>query len=55
MTTFTVRLLAWLAHAGLERRGFSVLLPERIPCNDGGLGYGQVAEFLGRRAGPVAH
>ncbi len=29
--------------AGLPR----VLLPERIPCNDGGLSYGQVAEFLG--------
>ena len=52
---FQNRLLAGLAHAGLERRGFRVLLPERIPCNDGGLGYGQVAEFLGRQAGPVAH
>jgi hydrogenase maturation protein HypF len=52
---FQNRLLAGLVHAGLERRGFRVLLPERIPCNDGGLGYGQVAEFLGRRAGPGAH
>jgi hydrogenase maturation protein HypF len=52
---FQNRLLARLAHAGLERRGFRVLLPERIPCNDGGLGYGQVAEFLGRQAFPVAH
>ena len=34
---FQNRLLAELAAAGLERRGFRVLLPERIPCNDGGL------------------
>jgi hydrogenase maturation protein HypF len=52
---FQNRLLARLAHAGLERRGFRVLLPERIPCNDGGLGYGQVAEFLGRPAVQVEH
>jgi hydrogenase maturation protein HypF len=52
---FQNRLLAGLAHAGLERRGFRVLLPERIPCNDGGLGFGQVAEFLARQAGAVAH
>ncbi len=44
---FQNRLLAQLATSGLERRGFRVLLPERIPCNDGALGYGQVAEFLG--------
>jgi hydrogenase maturation protein HypF len=52
---FQNRLLAELATAGLERSGFRVLLPERIPCNDGGLGYGQVAELLGRQAGPAAH
>ena len=33
---------------GLEAAGFRVALPERIPCNDGGLSYGQVAEYLGR-------
>jgi hydrogenase maturation protein HypF len=44
---FQNRRLLELAAAGLERRGFAVLLPERIPCNDGGLSYGQVAEFLG--------
>ncbi|NJD31480.1 MAG: carbamoyltransferase HypF [Gammaproteobacteria bacterium] len=44
---FQNRLLSELATSGLARRGFRVLLPERIPCNDGGLGYGQVAEFLG--------
>jgi hydrogenase maturation protein HypF len=47
---FQNRLLAELAAGGLARRGFRVLLPERIPCNDGGLAYGQVAEFLGRQA-----
>jgi hydrogenase maturation protein HypF len=44
---FQNRRLAELASAGLEQRGFRVLLPERVPCNDGGLSYGQVAEFLG--------
>jgi hydrogenase maturation protein HypF len=52
---FQNRLLAGLTHAGLERRGFRVLLPERIPCNDGGLGYGQVAELLGRQASLPPH
>jgi hydrogenase maturation protein HypF len=51
---FQNRRLLELAAAGLARRGFRVLLPERIPCNDGGLGYGQVAEFLGRARAPVA-
>jgi hydrogenase maturation protein HypF len=45
---FQNRLLTELAAAGLERHGFRVLLPDRIPCNDGGLAYGQVAEHLGR-------
>jgi hydrogenase maturation protein HypF len=45
---FQNRRLLELAAGGLEARGFRVLLPERIPCNDGGLSYGQVAEFLGR-------
>ncbi len=48
---FQNRLLAELAADGLARRGFRVLLPLRIPCNDGGLAYGQVAEHLGRVAG----
>ena len=47
---FQNRLLTELAASGLERRGFRVLLPESIPCNDGGLAYGQVAEHLGRLA-----
>jgi hydrogenase maturation protein HypF len=49
---FQNRRLLELAAAGLEQRGFRVLLPERIPCNDGGLSYGQVAEFLGASAAP---
>jgi hydrogenase maturation protein HypF len=51
---FQNRRLLELALDGLERRGFRVLCPERIPANDGGLSYGQVAEFLGARA-PGAH
>ena len=47
---FQNRRLLELAAGGLARRGFEVLLPERIPCNDGGISYGQVAEYLGRRA-----
>ena len=44
---FQNRRLLELAAAGLGQRGFRVLLPERIPANDGGLSYGQVADFLG--------
>jgi len=51
---FQNRRLLELATAGLERRGFRVLLPGRIPCNDGGLSYGQVAEFLGVAAAAAA-
>jgi hydrogenase maturation protein HypF len=47
---FQNRRLLELAAAGLGQRGFRVLLPERIPANDGGLSYGQVAEFLGSLA-----
>ena len=51
---FQNRRLLELALDGLERRGFRVLCPTRIPANDGGLSYGQVAEFLGAAA-PGAH
>lgn len=37
--------LTGLAHALLTRKGFRVRLTERLPCNDGGLGYGQIIEF----------
>ena len=32
----------------LQRDGFQVLLHEQVPCNDGGLSYGQMVEFAGR-------
>jgi hydrogenase maturation protein HypF len=47
---FQNRWLSELAAAQLQRAGFRVLLPQAIPCNDGGLSYGQVADFAGRTA-----
>jgi hydrogenase maturation protein HypF len=47
---FQNRLLLESAAARLEQGGFRVLMPGRIPCNDGGLSYGQVAEHVGRTA-----
>jgi hydrogenase maturation protein HypF len=32
-----------LATEELERRGLRVLVPERLPPNDGGIAYGQAA------------
>lgn len=45
---FQNRRLVELTEAALAGAGFTVLLPAQIPCNDGGLSYGQVAEFTGR-------
>ena len=45
---FQNRRLVEAAMAGLSSRGFEVLLPVQLPCNDGGLSYGQVADFVGR-------
>jgi hydrogenase maturation protein HypF len=45
---FQNRLLTELAEHALKTDGFSVLLPVQVPCNDGGLSYGQVAEFAAR-------
>jgi hydrogenase maturation protein HypF len=42
---FQNRLLAELAIEGLRRRGFDVYLPERLPCNDAALCYGQAAHL----------
>ena len=48
---FQNRLLAELAIDGLKRRGFDVFLPERLPCNDAALCYGQAAHLAaGSRA-----
>lgn len=41
---FQNRLLSELAYDGLTAKGFRVHLAERLPCNDGGLCYGQIVE-----------
>jgi hydrogenase maturation protein HypF len=45
---FQNRLLTTLARAQLEKRGFRVWLAEQVPCNDGGLSYGQLVEYASR-------
>jgi hydrogenase maturation protein HypF len=40
---FQNRVLLELTEAELERRGLSVLVPERLPPNDGGISFGQAA------------
>jgi hydrogenase maturation protein HypF len=45
---FQNRRLTEAALAALSARDFEVLLPGQLPCNDGGLSYGQVADFVGR-------
>jgi len=40
---FQNRRLAESVAAGLERKGLRVLMPERLPANDGGISYGQAA------------
>ncbi|HSN69958.1 MAG TPA: carbamoyltransferase HypF [Steroidobacteraceae bacterium] len=46
---FQNRRLCEYAHAALVEDGFEVLLPVQIPCNDGGLAYGQILEVIGRQ------
>jgi hydrogenase maturation protein HypF len=41
--------LTQLAHDGLAEAGFRVSLSQRLPCNDGGLSYGQIVELAARR------
>jgi hydrogenase maturation protein HypF len=43
---FQNALLADLAGAELRAAGFQVELPERLPCNDAGISFGQVVETL---------
>jgi hydrogenase maturation protein HypF len=40
---FQNRLLLESVHGALEREGLHVLVPERLPCNDGGISFGQAA------------
>jgi hydrogenase maturation protein HypF len=40
---FQNRLLLEACHAGLTERGLRALHPERLPCNDGGISFGQAA------------
>lgn len=49
---FQNALLTELVHERLTAEGFRVSLPEQVPCNDGGLSYGQIIEAAGRR-GPA--
>nr|VFK52430.1 MAG: Hydrogenase maturation protein, carbamoyltransferase HypF [Candidatus Kentron sp. TUN]VFK52953.1 MAG: Hydrogenase maturation protein, carbamoyltransferase HypF [Candidatus Kentron sp. TUN] len=41
---FQNRILTEQAAGLLIQNGFTVILPERIPCNDGGLSFGQIIE-----------
>jgi hydrogenase maturation protein HypF len=41
---FQNRVLAGLALDGLATAGFDAVLPERLPCNDAALSFGQAAE-----------
>jgi len=47
---FQNRLLLERCDAGLRARGLRVLIPERLPCNDGGISYGQAAVAAARGA-----
>lgn len=44
-------LLTEQTHELLAAEGFGVCLAEQVPCNDGGLSYGQIIELAGRRSG----
>jgi hydrogenase maturation protein HypF len=46
------KLTEWAA-AGLRSAGFHVLLSERVPCNDGGLSFGQLVEACARARQPA--
>jgi hydrogenase maturation protein HypF len=44
---FQNRRLAETTVALLQEAGFAVYLTEQLPCNDGGLSFGQVIEYNG--------
>lgn len=46
---FQNRLLAELAVSLLQESGFKAFLPERLPCNDGALSFGQLVEAGARQ------
>jgi hydrogenase maturation protein HypF len=48
---FQNRLLLELTSSGLEEAGLRVLVPERLPPNDGQIAYGQVAVVAARLHG----
>ncbi len=48
---FQNRVLAEQAVDLLEQAGFETFLPQRLPCNDGGLSFGQAAECAALDAG----
>ena len=47
---FQNRLLSEQASRALDGCGFRVLLAVQLPCNDGGLSFGQVADYAGRKS-----
>jgi hydrogenase maturation protein HypF len=51
---FQNRVLLEGTAAALERDGFTVLLPQRLPCNDGGISFGQAAVAAARLRGAVS-
>jgi hydrogenase maturation protein HypF len=53
---FQNALLVELAERALAQEGYRVCLNEQVPCNDGGLSFGQIMEYAGRmRAAGSAH
>ena len=51
---FQNRVLTDLAVSQLQADEFSVVLAERLPCNDAALSFGQVAEFAARQTQETA-
>jgi hydrogenase maturation protein HypF len=49
---FQNRVLSELASDKLQRLGFEVMLSRQIPCNDGGIAFGQIIDYLYRQEQP---